>query len=105
MRGVVAEYLVAQALGVAGGVREEWAPYDVDAPGGIRVEVKSAAYIQSWNQRAAFADHVPDTEKSCVEQTLTGKKRAIRIEEAIMDLYGLVYACVEYHKSRDAQQQ
>ena len=49
-RGVVAEYLVAQALGVAGGVREEWAPYDVDAPGGIRVEVKSAAYIQSWNQ-------------------------------------------------------
>ena len=49
-RGVVAEYLVAQALGVAGGVRDEWAPYDVDAPGGIRVEVKSAAYIQSWNQ-------------------------------------------------------
>ena len=50
-RGVVAEYLVAQALGVAGGVREEWAPYDVDAPGGIRVEVKSAAYIQSWDQK------------------------------------------------------
>ena len=22
-----------------------------------------------------------------------------------MDLYGIVYACVEYHKSRDAQQQ
>ena len=39
------------------------------------------------------------------EKTLTGKKRARRIEEAIMDLYGLVYACVEYYKSRDAQQQ
>lgn len=50
-RGVIAEYLVAQALGVADRtVREEWAAYDVVAGDGTRVEVKSAAYVQSWHQ-------------------------------------------------------
>jgi len=50
-RGVLAEYLVAQALGVAAGsVREEWAAFDIEALDGTRVEVKSAAYVQSWHQ-------------------------------------------------------
>ncbi|HEY5473615.1 MAG TPA: hypothetical protein VIK32_10540, partial [Candidatus Limnocylindrales bacterium] len=43
--------LVAGALGVADGcIREEWAAYDLEARDGTRVEVKSAAYIQSWHQ-------------------------------------------------------
>jgi len=51
-RGVLAEYLVARALGVAQGwVRDEWAPYDLITPEGIKVEVKSAAFLQSWHQR------------------------------------------------------
>lgn len=51
LRGILAEYLVAQALGVANvGIREGWAPYDLKTPEGITVEVKSAAYIQSWHQ-------------------------------------------------------
>jgi len=50
-RGVLAEYLVAAALGVADGcIREEWAAYDLEARDGTRVEVKSAAYLQSWHQ-------------------------------------------------------
>ncbi|MFH1006718.1 MAG: hypothetical protein V1800_04345 [Candidatus Latescibacterota bacterium] len=50
-RGVLAEYLVAHALGIAeSGIREEWAAYDLKAPDGTRIEVKSAAYIQSWHQ-------------------------------------------------------
>ncbi|MFN0148202.1 MAG: hypothetical protein ACKVT1_17005 [Dehalococcoidia bacterium] len=51
-RGVLAEYIVARALGVdATGVRDEWAAFDLTTSSGIRVEVKSAAYIQSWGQR------------------------------------------------------
>jgi hypothetical protein len=50
LRGILAEYLVAQALGAAQSVREEWASYDLQTPEGITVEVKSAAYIQSWHQ-------------------------------------------------------
>jgi len=50
-RGVLAEYLVVQALGISDGcLREEWAECDPEAPDGTLVEVKSAAYIQSWHQ-------------------------------------------------------
>lgn len=50
-RGVFAEFIVANALGVpTKGIRKEWDPYDLLTSDGIRVEVKSAAYIQSWHQ-------------------------------------------------------
>lgn len=52
MRGVLAEYLVARALRAnPEGVREEWASYDLAFEGGIKVEVKSAGYLQSWHQK------------------------------------------------------
>lgn len=52
-RGRLAEYLVARALGLASdGLRDEWAAFDLLTPSGVKVEVKSAAYIQSWRQRA-----------------------------------------------------
>lgn len=47
-RGVLAEFIVASALGVAGGVRAEWDAFDLLTPSGLKVEVKSAAYLQSW---------------------------------------------------------
>jgi len=49
-RGVVAEFIVAKALNAKEEVRIEWAPYDITTPEGIAVEVKSAAYLQSWKQ-------------------------------------------------------
>ena len=51
-RGRLAEYLVARALGVpTSGVRNEWAAHDLTAPTGLKIEVKSAAYLQAWHQR------------------------------------------------------
>lgn len=50
-RGRPAEYIVAQALGLAtADVREEWAAFDLQTPSGIKIEVKSASYVQSWHQ-------------------------------------------------------
>lgn len=52
VRGVLAEFIVAQALGVdtlTG--RTEWAAYDLCTVDGVTVEVKSAAYVQSWAQQ------------------------------------------------------
>jgi len=54
-RGRLAEYIVACDLGVNGGTRTEWDAYDLMTPSGIRVEVKSAAYLQSWHQNALSA--------------------------------------------------
>ena len=50
LRGALAEYLVALAVGAADRVQEKWAPYDVKTPDGIKVEVKTSGYIQTWYQ-------------------------------------------------------
>jgi hypothetical protein len=50
LRGHLAEFLVAKAVGAADGVRTEWDAVDVTSPAGVRIEVKSAAYVQSWTQ-------------------------------------------------------
>ncbi|RPK61828.1 hypothetical protein EES43_14965 [Streptomyces sp. ADI96-02] len=52
MRGVLAEYIVDTALGSVDSTRVEWDTVDVRTPEGCRVEVKSAAYLQSWAQKA-----------------------------------------------------
>ncbi|MFN2502624.1 MAG: hypothetical protein ABR530_11560, partial [Pyrinomonadaceae bacterium] len=50
-RGRFAEFIVANALGLTlDAIRDEWGAYDLETPEGIKIEVKSAAYIQSWAQ-------------------------------------------------------
>lgn len=51
LRGHVAEFLVAQAVGATSTIRNEWDAFDVTTPSGVRIEVKSASYLQSWAQR------------------------------------------------------
>ncbi len=51
VRGLLAEYLVARAIGdVESRPRSTWDACDVTTSAGVKVEVKSAAYVQSWNQ-------------------------------------------------------
>lgn len=65
-RGILAEYIVAKALSITTScARSEWGRYDLLTPSGIRVEVKSAAFVQSWYQRALSK-----------VQFLTAKRRA-----------------------------
>jgi hypothetical protein len=52
-RGRLAEYIAARALNLpTTGVRNEWAAFELQTAEGTKVEVKSAAYIQSWHQNA-----------------------------------------------------
>ena len=54
-RGVLAEYIVARALGISTNkTRDFWAPYDLVIPEGdkVRIEVKSSSYVQCWAQSA-----------------------------------------------------
>ena len=50
-RGVLAEYIVARVLGLDSGVRAQWDAYDLMTSTGLKVEVKSSAYLQSWYQK------------------------------------------------------
>ena len=51
-RGILAEFLVAAALGRHKTPRVEWERYDLRTPSGVTIEVKSAGAIQSWKQKA-----------------------------------------------------
>jgi hypothetical protein len=51
-RGRLAEFIVAAGLGidVLQGVRNEWDAFDLLTADGLKVEVKSAAHVQTWYQ-------------------------------------------------------
>jgi len=49
-RGKLAEFIISQAMNCADGISETWGAYDILSPEGIKIEVKTSAYIQSWHQ-------------------------------------------------------
>ena len=50
-RGTLAEFIVATAMEIdLSSVREEWKAYDLETKNGIKIEVKTSAYLQSWFQ-------------------------------------------------------
>ena len=50
VRSLLAEYLVARAVGAHVRPRVEWDAYDVRRSDGLRLEVKAGAYLQAWEQ-------------------------------------------------------
>lgn len=55
LRGSYAEFIVAAALGInLTAERVNWEPWDLTMDG-IRVEVKSCSYLQTWEQKRASA--------------------------------------------------
>ena len=50
-RGVLAEFIVALDLGLTGDFSGGWHAYDLETRDGIKIEVKSAAYVQTWKQK------------------------------------------------------
>lgn len=53
-RGYLAEFLVGKALGIDNLKRVEWDSYDL-LFGDITIEIKSSAYLQSWDQKKISA--------------------------------------------------
>jgi hypothetical protein len=50
-RGILAEFIVSKALNAdVKKIRTEWDAYDLITPEGLKVEVKSSAYLQTWEQ-------------------------------------------------------
>lgn len=49
-RGLFAEFLVRRAVR-SEEPRVEWASHDVETQDGLRIEVKTSAYLQAWEQR------------------------------------------------------
>jgi hypothetical protein len=76
-RGRLAEYIIAKACDIpTDGIRDEWQAFDLITRDNIKIEVKSAAYIQSWNQKtpSVIRFDCPETlgwssENGCFEKT------------------------------------
>lgn len=49
-RGALAEYIVAEALGIKEIPSTSWESYDMETSDGIKVEIKTSAYVQAWKQ-------------------------------------------------------
>ncbi len=50
-RGILAEFLVAKAVGDQRTLRIGWDNFDAQAPDGTTIEVKCSAFLQSWVQK------------------------------------------------------
>jgi hypothetical protein len=88
MRGVLAEYLVARALELSTGVRTEWDACDLRMPDGTRVEVKSAAYLQSWSQRSHSAS--ASTSRSRGSDSVTNTTALVACRSADVYVFALL---------------
>ena len=94
-RGVLAEFIVASALGLTDRLRIEWDAFDLLTPEGVKIEVKSAAYIQTWYQKQ-FSDIVFKIRKT----------RAWDVETNVMDEHSqrqadLYVFCLLKHKVQE----
>lgn len=85
-RGVLAEFLVARALGVTDEFRAEWAAYDV-CYRNRKIEIKSAAYAQSWKQKvpSTISFHVAPQKE--VWDPKTGESESLDPPRRTADLY------------------
>jgi hypothetical protein len=50
-RGILAEFIIKKALEIESDYRIEWDNFDLISNCGKKLEIKSAAYIQSWEQK------------------------------------------------------
>ena len=50
LRGILAEFIVASTIDILDSQREEWDAYDLKTKNGLKIEIKSSSYLQSWEQ-------------------------------------------------------
>jgi len=50
LRGVLAEFIVASTIDILDKPRDEWDAYDLQTKNGLKIEIKSSSYLQSWEQ-------------------------------------------------------
>lgn len=95
IRGVLAEFIVASDLKITKGNRIEWDAYDLITDDGIKIEVKSSSYIQSWGQlRHSYINF--DISPTKELNSITNKYSQERKRQA--DVYVF---CLLAHKDKD----
>ena len=50
LRGILSEFIVASTIKLLNAPRQEWDSYDLITENGLKIEIKSSSYLQSWEQ-------------------------------------------------------
>ena len=89
-RGRLAEFLVAKALCIStSGVRDEWAACDLLTAEGMKIEVKSSAYLQSWAQTRP-SSIVFSVRKARAWDPDSNRQAAVPTREAVVYVFALL---------------
>jgi len=97
IRGRFAEFIVATATEVdLNIVRNEWDAYDLLTPDGIKLEIKSAAYLQTW-QQISFSKITFSTKPARSWDFVTNKRSEVALRHA--DVYVF---CLLKHQVRES---
>ena len=86
-RGILAEFLVANALGLTDKPRVEWGSYDLKMPDCTKIEVKSSAYLQSWRQKKYSTIEFGIARTKEAWDAHTGKSQTHDPPKRIADIY------------------
>ncbi len=90
LRGSIAEFIVGRALHVnMDKPREDWATWDLTTPTEVKVEVKSAAYLQAWSQRS-YSKISFNVSKHCAWDPETGIEEAVPSRHADVYIFALL---------------
>ena len=94
-RGRFAEFIVATAINFdKTSLRDEWSAYDLETSEGVKLEIKSAAYIQSWFQRTLSKISF-STKPALYWDSLTNKQSSEKKRHA--DVYVF---CLLHHQNK-----
>lgn len=93
-RGILAEFLVRQALGLKTPTRIEWDAFDLKTDNGLKIEIKSAAYVQAWKQKkySSISFDIKPT------KTLLEDNNYSTLQKRHSDIY---IFCLLHHKNQD----
>lgn len=95
-RGRFAEFIVATAANIdIKKIRDEWGAFDLETVDGIKIEVKSSAYLQTWFQKTLSKISF-GTKPAFVIDALTNKQSELKIRSA--DVYVFVYYITKISK-------
>ncbi len=94
-RGLLAEYIVACALGLTDEGRVEWDKYDLKTKDGISVEIKTSGYIQTWGQQKLSSLQFG------IRETLAWDNETNEYEAEVKRQADVYVFCVHRHKDQE----
>jgi hypothetical protein len=94
-RGVLAEFIVKQALNIESTARVEWDTFDLKTKDGISIEVKTSAYIQTWpqNDYSKISFDIAHTSEWLPDNTYSLDKK----RQALIYIF-----CLLHHKDQES---